>query len=493
MKPRVLVAGLFHETHSFLADRTVLDAFEKRGGQEMMDCIGDASPLGGVLESAIECGWEVIPALDWRATPGGMVPRGVLELFWKLLQPFFFEQLDGVFLVLHGAMVCEEIPDVEGELLQRIRDVVGMALPVFGVFDLHANFTDRMSSLANGLVGYRENPHVDARDSAVRAVLLMNRSLRSGERFSMVRHRVPVIWPPSGTATAVDPMLTLGRMARAAEREPGVFSVSVCAGYAYADTPDTGVSVVVVCRDVERAGIVARRIGMRAFEMRSMGKAFDLSKEEVRRRVLEHGARGDGVMVVAEQSDNIGGGAPGDGTGLLSWFLEWSLEKALVAIRDPEAVETAMWTGVGASADLSIGGKASASFGAPVRGQFEVVRLGEGRFKLEDPNSHLASMCGDYFDMGRCAVVRCGGVTVLLTSRKTPPFDLGQWRSQGIEPCDFDVIGVKAAVAHRRAYDPIAAEQLWADTPGPCSGNVRVLPYQAVRRPVYPLDADFCF
>src|SRR5207249_2389225 len=104
------------------------------------------------------------------------------------------------------------------------------------------------------------------------------------------------------------------------------------------------------------------------------------------------------------------------------------------------------------------------------------------------PHSHLASMCGIHINMGPSAVVRSGGVRILLTSRKTPPFDLGQWRSQGIDPESLRVIGVKAAVAHRRAYDPIAKASYTVDTPGPCSSNLRAFPFRKIRRPVFPLD-----
>jgi microcystin degradation protein MlrC len=250
------------------------------------------------------------------------------------------------------------------------------------------------------------------------------------------------------------------------------------------------VSVVVVSSDPSAAQLVADRIGGVAFSMRAQGLATDLPKEEVRRLVTEHLQAGRGVMVVAEQADNIGGGAPGDGTGLLGWFLEWQISGALVALNDPLSVERVWAATDGSEVELEVGGRGSELGGRPMGGVYEVVSKGDGRFRLEDPNSHLASMSGDFFDMGRCAVVRREGVTVLLTSRKTPPFDLGQWRSQGIEPLDFRVIGVKAAVAHRRAYDPIATAQIWADVPGPCSGNLAGLPFAKVMRPVYPLDVE---
>jgi microcystin degradation protein MlrC len=113
--------------------------------------------------------------------------------------------------------------------------------------------------------------------------------------------------------------------------------------------------------------------------------------------------------------------------------------------------------------------------------QVELVSLHDGRFELEDKNSHLASMSGDHFDMGRCAVVKHAGLTILISSIKTPPFDLGQWRSVGIAPEKLSVIAVKAAVAHHRAYDPIAARMFWVDTPGPCSSNLASFPYQHAR------------
>ena len=137
---------------------------------------------------------------------------------------------------------------------------------------------------------------------------------------------------------------------------------------------------------------------------------------------------------------------------------------------------------------LPIGGRGSRLDAGPLTLELEFLRRGDGKFELEDKRSHLASMCGDRFDMGPCAVVRHGGLTILLTTNKTPPFDLGQWRSQGIEPTALSLIVVKAAVAHRRVYDPIAARMLWVDTPGPCTSNVRLLPYRKIQRPIFPLD-----
>ena len=143
-----------------------------------------------------------------------------------------------------------------------------------------------------------------------------------------------------------------------------------------------------------------------------------------------------------------------------------------------------------APSTLSIGGKGSRLDVGPLSLEVGLLWTSDGKFELEDKQSHLASMAGDRFDMGPCAVVRHAGLTILLTSRKAPPFDLGQWRSQGIDPEKLSVIVVKAAVAHRRAYDPIAARMIWVDTPGPCSSNLHSLPYRHIRRPIFPLDGE---
>jgi microcystin degradation protein MlrC len=118
-----------------------------------------------------------------------------------------------------------------------------------------------------------------------------------------------------------------------------------------------------------------------------------------------------------------------------------------------------------------------------------LVSRSDGRFTLEDRQSHSVATGGVAIEMGPCAVVRHRGLTILLTSRKTPPNDLGQWRSQGIEPAGFAIIGVKAAVAHRRAYDRIAAASFTLRTRGPCTSDLRALPYSRLRRPIFPLDA----
>ena len=208
--------------------------------------------------------------------------------------------------------------------------------------------------------------------------------------------------------------------------------------------------------------------------------SLDAALEEARRSP-------DGPSIIVEPSDNIGGGAPGDGTAVLRGFLRHGIRNAAVAIADPAAVTALTVVPIGSTARISIGGKGSRLDEGPVELDVTLISRSDGAFTLEDRNSHLAAMQGVYISMGPSAVVEAEGIKILLTSIKTPPFDLGQFRSQGIIPEELSVIGVKAAVAHRRAYDKIAKRSFTVTTPGPCTSDLRSLPYRRLRPNVFPL------
>lgn len=489
--PRILLAGIFHETHTFVDEPTPLDDFTILRGDELLKCRGDASPLGAALDAARDFGWHVVPAIDVRASPSGIVPDAVVETFWTAVESTLRKQtepLDGVLLVLHGAMVSQSQDDVEGEMLRRLRAAPACAdVPIFGVFDLHASFSPAMARHADCLTAYRENPHADAAEAARRAATLLERALRDGQRPRMVLRHAGVMWPPGGTGTADSPMRDLEALAREIEaQDPDIWSIDIVGGFAFADVADAGVSLVVATSGyVAQAERYLDRLSELAQSLREVGNQIPPPVDEVLDQLRSPLA---GLTVIAEPSDNIGGGAPGDGTGLMRALIERRIAEAAVCLNDPQAVAALQAVEVGDRVTLALGGRGSRFDAGPLELDVELMSRGDGRFQLEDRQSHLASMSGAVFDMGPTAVVRHAGLTILLTSRRTPPFDLGQWRSQGIEPTRMSVIGVKAAVAHRRAYLPIAARMWSVDTPGPCTSDLRRLPYRKIRRPIYPLD-----
>lgn len=492
-RPRMFVAGFFHETHTFVDGRTSLDDFDRRHGGDLLARRGDASTIDGFLEVAEDNGWDLAASVEYVALPSAMIDHAVFERFWRELETDLRQALgegplDGIWLGLHGAAVTDECDDLEGELLRRLRAVPGAEkLPVFGVFDLHATFTAAMAANANGLVCYRENPHTDARESAVRSARLLARCIEEGAVPRMKLRGTPLMWPPTGTGTADSPMKELEARAREIEHEdPAVWAVNVVAGFSFSDVHDAGVSFsLVTTGDDASAEAHLEDLVQLALSVRESGlpREWDLDA------ALKLAGNAAGPNIIVEPADNIGGGAPGDCTAVLRGLLRHGIANSAVVIADAEAVAQLQGASPGETRRLRIGGKGSILDEGPLEVSATLVRQGSGLFHLEDLNSHLAAAQGATFDMGPCAVVLADEtVTVLLTSRKTPPFDLGQLRSQGIEPEKLSVIGVKAAVAHRRAYDGIAAASYTVSTRGPCSSNLRTLPYRKLRRPIYPLD-----
>ena len=198
---------------------------------------------------------------------------------------------------------------------------------------------------------------------------------------------------------------------------------------------------------------------------------------------------GKGLTVLIEQSDNIGGGAPGDLTQVLAALLRHNVQNAGVVIDDAQAVASLRALPIGAQTRIMLGGKSGAIGAEPISLDLKLISTSDGKFEVEDPHSH-AAVNGRHINMGSCAVVQSGGVTILITSHATAPMDLGQWRSQGIHPEQFLVIVVKAAVAHKQAYDPITTTSLVLNTPGPCTADLRTLPFKHAKRPLYPLTTD---
>lgn len=492
MSKRVLVAGLFHETNTFVQGVTPLEEFEVLRGEELRDAAGDASPLAGALAVARDKGWELLPVIDMRAMPSATVADTVVDCFWTAFREAAERELrhgiDGIFLVLHGSMVSESQPDVEGAILSLIRGLPGLSdVPLCGVVDLHANFTAAMARYSSCLVAYRENPHTDAEAAARDAAFLLDRLMRSGERPTTVWEHPPLVWPPTATGTADDPMRALERRAREIEAaDPQLLAVNVLAGFSFADTPDTGVSfTAVTVGDPDLARAHVQELGSMALSMREVSDRAGIPLEEAMDCLRAHER---GPVLLVEPADNIGGGAPGDLTNVLRALIKSGVANAGVILNDPETVALLWDCPPGHSLHVMLGGKSGGVGAEPLGLDVELISKSEGRFTLEDSCSHLASLFGREIDMGPCTVVRHEGVRILITSRKTPPFDLGQWRSQGINPEELFVIGVKAAVAHRRAYDPIAAASYTVDSPGPCAEDLRRLPYRRIRRPVYPLD-----
>src|SRR5579872_5903553 len=291
MSRRVLIAGLFHETHTFLAGRTALQDFEERRGDELWSAQNDGSPLAGALEVARSHHWDVIPVIDLRASPGPIVEDRVVDRFWSEVASALAREesrgIEGVYLVLHGAMVSESLLDVEGDILERLRAQVGIDVPVCGVLDLHGNITAKLAANSHGFVAYRQNPHADACAAARDGAQLLDRLMRTGERPITVWERPPLMWPPTGTGTAFDPMKTLEAMARHIEQAHSeLLAVNVFAGFPFADTEQTGVSFTAVTLGEPRYALAElEQLSEWAIAHRALGNVREERLDDVLARI----------------------------------------------------------------------------------------------------------------------------------------------------------------------------------------------------------------
>jgi microcystin degradation protein MlrC len=486
----VLFGGLYHETHTFLKQTTSVADFAAMAlhtGQAAIDNnIGNASPSDGFLSEAAARGWTVVPTIQMAAMPGGKVEDAAVDLFRRHFFPVLeaaLDSLDGIFLVLHGAMVSVGSDDPEGELVRDIRAVLdrrGRKIPLVCVLDLHGNISQLLIDSTDAAVAYRENPHKDARDTAVRAARILD-ALMDDPKVAQVQLATKYILPPTGVGSADDPMKAVLAAARAIEgRDPDILNINVMAGYSYADVSDCGFSLSAATRgEPDRAMGYLRELLAVLEAHIAKGYPTDLPLSAVLDKI-DALPPGTGPILLIEPADNIGGGTPGDATDLLGPLLATGRKGIVAIIADPEAVTVCTKAGVGQQVSLALGGKTDEHHGVPIRFSGRVRNLTDGSFELELKTSHLASMLGSRAEMGPCAVVENEQAIILVTSRKMPPMDLGQLHSQGVRPEDATYVVVKAAVSHRDAYGPIARASFNVDSAGLCTSNLRRLPYRKI-------------
>ncbi|MCA9987983.1 MAG: MlrC C-terminal domain-containing protein, partial [Anaerolineales bacterium] len=261
------------------------------------------------------------------------------------------------------------------------------------------------------------------------------------------------------------------------EAEPEVVCICLMAGFAYGDTPDTGPAVIVTTDNrPDLADQYARELAnLLQTGYQQLPPPQAISPEAAVAAAL---AIPGAPIILVDSADNIGGGTPGDGTDGLRAMLSHDVADGCIVLADPEAVAACQERGVGATLTLTVGAKADSWHGQPVPVTGVVQALSDGEFDCELADNHFAAFYGRRIAMGPCAWLRVGGVNILLTTRKTPPFDLGQLRHIGIEPETQKMIVIKSAVAYRAAYLPIAAGVIEMDTAGLCTADLSRFPYQ---------------
>jgi len=396
--------------------------------------------------------------------------------------------IDGALLHLHGAMVTDSYEDAEGELLARLRQTLGPQIPIVATLDLHANVTRKMADSANALIAFRTYPHVDMYERAWQGAELLNRAMRGEIRPFTVIARRPMLHGFDWGRHQSSPMSELLSRADAIEQRGEALAISICAGFALANIHDVGPSVTVTIDQMrsDRASgqSIAEDFMDHAWATRDFTSVHTLSVAEAVARARQ-GKPGDKPLVVADYTDNPGGGGYGDATAFLKGLVEADIERvAFHAICDAEAVQAGMRAGVGTRAILTLGGKIDPRVGGgPLTLEGEIVCLTNGRFIAYGPMGG-----GVERNYGPSMVFRVGGIDIVVITNNGQANDLGQFTSLGIDPTRYTTVAVKSMQHFRAAFESIARDVILVDTGGLC--QVRYTPklFTKVRRPIWPLD-----
>ncbi|UYO55040.1 M81 family metallopeptidase [Rhodopseudomonas palustris] len=483
---RIAVGGFLHETNTFAPTKATWEAFVHGGGWPAMTIGADVLKvmrginvgLAGFVEDAEAKGWELIPTIACGASPSAHVTEYAFERVVKIMIDGIKAagQLDAVYLDLHGAMVTEHLDDGEGEILARVRAVIGPDLPLVVSIDLHANVTPRMIEHADALIAYRTYPHVDMADTGRASAKHLELLLRSGQKFAKAFRQLPFLIPISWQCTFDQPTKGIYDKLAALESE-AVPTLSFAPGFPAADFPDCAPSVFAYGRTQADADAAADAVAalVSGHEDDFDGKIY--SPDEGVKHAIELARTAAKPIIIADTQDNPGAGGDSDTTGMLRALVRNNAQRAAIGvIYDPDAAKAAHAAGVGAVLSLALGGKSGIPGDAPFEEIFVVEQLSDGRFVAPGPY-----FGGREMEMGPSACLRIGGVRVVVASHKAQLADQAMYRYVGIEPTAQAILVVKSSVHFRADFQPIAERLLICAAPGAMPADTAVLPWQRLR------------
>ncbi|CAN7300930.1 M81 family metallopeptidase [Rhizobium sp. LjRoot30] len=496
MSFRVLTAEFVHESNTFKKGSTDLDAFRRETldlGEVATGRFGDVNAeIAGFLDAGREAGWTIRHVVSAHATPGARVSRAAFDHIAGLICDAARQEgdrLDGILLGLHGAMVPDFCEDGEGELLSRLRAIVGPDLPIAVTLDLHAIATPAMIRQAQIFVSYKTYPHIDMRETGRHAGRLLDAAMRQATHPATYRAHRPMLEEANSGRTDVPETASLYDRAKAHEAEAGILAVSINASFAEADVTEAGPTVLVthdtrVAGAAERACIIAEDIAGTIWKQRDSVFNTFLTPAEAARRAMEFDAS-SGPLVIADYADNPGAGAYGDATALLAALLEAGVSGGGFApIIDPEAAGSLHRHKVGDTVTLQLGGKVDPTFGGgPLMLTGTIEHLADGVYTGDGP-----ILGGITHTFGPTAVFKTGGIDILVVSIPGQMLDLQQLRTFDIEPTALKFLVLKSMQHFRAAFEPLAGEVIVCDSGALATPRAELRPYVRVARPIWPLD-----
>ena len=487
---RIAVGQLWQETNTFNpwpTTRADFEAFGVMRGAELVERMADTNELGGFIQSLRT--WperpEIVGLVRLPAWPGGLATADTFAWLRDELTAALRKALpvDAVLLALHGSLAAEGTPDVEGDILDAVRALIGPAVPLVATLDLHANVTERMARAADALVLYHTAPHIDVFETGQRGAAVLRRIL-DGARPTTAFQKLPLVVPAdrADTQNPESVSYAIREMLQSWERDPCVLAAGLATVQPWLDIADLGSAVVVVTDgDAELARERCRELSALVWERRRDYLSQLVSVEEGVQAAFDEPA---GLVVLGDGADATTSGSPGDSSHLLREMVKYAWPRpALVTLVDPELVTEAVRRGPGAEFAASLGGKLDCRFSTPLPAVVRVERLFSARFVM---SGHLARNLP--IDMGMSAVLRIGNIHIIVTSRSGPHFSPQLFEAAGIDPFAAQLLVAKSPCGFRAAYQGRAKRILMVDAPGCAPADFWRYPFHNIPRPLWPWD-----
>lgn len=484
--PRVAIAGFQHETNTFSPLATCLEHYEQAdswpgltSGADVLSVFPKINiPIGGFVKAAAD--WDLVPILWASAEPGAPADTETYNAIANRIVGAIAAEpaLDGIYLDLHGAMVTQEHEDGEGELLRRIRDVVGMDFPIAVSLDFHANISPQCFDLASVIVIFREYPHLDMASTGARAADLLGKLIEDGKPFKKAFQQVPYLIPLSSQATGSAPMSTIYE-AIPPLIENNVVSADAASGFPPADIKDCGPSVLAYGSDQGAVDAAVATLLGRFLDSESLFEDNLFSCNEAARLAVAH--TGKRPLVLADVQDNPGAGGSSETTGLIHALVaEGCRQVALGVVWDGHAAQLAAEAGIGASIKASLGGRYGNDRDPPFEGTFHVEALSDGCFTCTGAMYRDCAV-----DLGQMACLRLmnsrSDIRLIVSSKRFQCLDLAIFRHMGIEPTEQSVLGVKSTVHFLDDFQPIADQVLFVEAIGSQPCRLDLVTYRNLR------------
>jgi len=479
---RVFSGSLATETNTFGPMPTGLASFKDSGyfsaGQHPDQLTLFAGPLWVAREIGTAKGWTLIEGLVAGAQPSGTVTREAYETLREELLTDLRAALpvDMVLLGLHGAMVADGYDDCEGDLLQRVRAIVGPDVVIGAELDPHMHLTRAMVDSADMLVAFKEYPHTDIVERARELVVLCEAKAQGRIR---PMHAVADCHMVVPVHTTREPAKSFVQRIQALEGKEGVLSISIAHGFSLGDVPEMGTKVLVYTDgDQARADALALQL---AHELIGLRERLAVRYPDVDSALDEALAFAGGPVVLADRADNPGSGAAGDSTFILRRMIARGIGNAAIGpLWDPIAARTAFEAGLGARLMLRIGGKIGPASGDPIDLECTVKGL--------HSNLIMTGLAGAPTPVGDAALVETGGIEIVLITLRNQAMGTDLFTQLGCDLAAKKIIVVKSAQHFYASFSKFARHVIYVGAPGAATPHLSTLSYQNIRRPLWPLD-----